>query len=120
MFAIQCLLIIFFLLASSVKVFGWIKPVFEIQLSFFHRYGLNRVAMFLVGVIEASGAMALLIGLINRHEITSTLGATLIAITSLGAMCFHFRFDTIKDAIPSMITLVLSLMVAGPVIYALS
>lgn len=83
--------------ASSVKMFGWVKAIFEPQLAFFHRYGLNRAAMFAVGVIEATGA-------------------SLITLTSIGAMFFHFRFDTWKDAVPSMVTLLLSLIIALPLL----
>ena len=87
MLFIQGLLIAFFLFASSVKMFGWVKVIFEPQLTFFRRYGLNRSIMFIVGIIEATGAMF-----------------------------FHFRFDTVKDAIPSIITLILSVIVAMPMI----
>ncbi|MFA0567806.1 DoxX family protein [Vibrio kagoshimensis] len=119
MLFIQGLLITFFLFASSVKLFGWVKVIFEPQLAFFHRYGLNRLAMFLVGVIEATGAIVMFVGLVTQNPILSVSGAGLIAGTSIGAMFFHFRFDTFKDAIPSIITLGLSTYVMTPAIEVL-
>lgn len=107
---IQGLLITFFLIASSIKIFGWIKPVFEPQLAFFHKYGLNRALMVAVGVIEAIGAIGMLVGIITEESLLNSLGAGLIALTSVGAMYFHFKFDTWKEAIPSMLTLLLSLL----------
>ncbi|MEZ8106090.1 DoxX family protein [Vibrio cortegadensis] len=107
---IQGLLITFFLFASSIKIFGWIKPVFEPQLAFFHKYGLNRALMVAVGVIEAIGAIGMLVGMITEESLLNSLGAGLIALTSMGAMYFHFKFDTWKEAIPSMLTLLLSLL----------
>ncbi|SKC31474.1 hypothetical protein CZ809_00952 [Photobacterium piscicola] len=112
MLFIQGLLIAFFLFASSVKMFGWVKVIFEPQLAFFRRYGLNRSIMFIVGIIEAIGAIMLLIGMIMVSPLISTIGATFIICVSTGAMFFHFRFDTVKDAIPSIITLILSIIVA--------
>ncbi|MDF2152290.1 DoxX family protein [Vibrio sp. CAU 1672] len=114
MLFVQGVLIAFFLFASSIKIFGWLKAVFEPQLTFFHRYGLNRAAMFAVGVIEASGAILMLMGMINASLLLSAIGASFIVITSVGAMYFHFRFDSWKDAVPSMVTLLLSLLVAAP------
>lgn len=116
MLFIQGLLIAFFLFASSVKMFGWVKAIFEPQLAFFHRYGLNRAAMFAVGVIEATGAIVMLVGMFTANPVLSAMGASLITLTSIGAMFFHFRFDTWKDAVPSMVTLVLSLIIAFPLL----
>lgn len=116
MLFIQGLLIAFFLFASSVKMFGWVKAIFEPQLAFFHRYGLNRAAMFAVGVIEATGAVVMLVGIFTANPVLSAMGASLITLTSIGAMFFHFRFDTWKDAVPSMVTLVLSLIIAFPLV----
>lgn len=116
MLFIQGLLIAFFLFASSVKMFGWVKVIFEPQLVFFHRYGLNRAAMFAVGVIEATGAVVMLMGMFTANPVLSAMGASLITLTSIGAMFFHFRFDTWKDAVPSMVTLVLSLIIALPLL----
>ena len=116
MWFVQGLLIAFFLFASSIKIFGWVKPIFEPQLAFFHRYGLNRAAMFAVGLIEATGAIVMLVGLVMASSLVSAVGAGFITLTSLGAMFFHFRFDTWKDAVPSMITLLLSVLVLWPLV----
>ncbi|MUK42996.1 DoxX family protein [Aliivibrio fischeri] len=116
MLLIQGLLIAFFLFASSIKMFGWVKAIFEPQLEFFHSYGLNRAAMFAVGIIEGTGAIILLIGMLTSELVLSGIGASFIMFTSLGAIFFHFRFDTWKDAIPSMVTLVLSFYVVFPVL----
>ncbi|AXY03333.1 DoxX family protein [Vibrio alfacsensis] len=113
---VQGLLIALFLFASSIKVIGWVKPIFETQLAFFHKYGLNRAAMFWVGLVEATGAILMLIGLISANNELSAMGAGLIALTSIGAMFFHFRFDAWKDAIPSIVTLALSVSVVLPVL----
>ncbi|MDD9155237.1 DoxX family protein [Aliivibrio sp. S4TY2] len=116
MLLIQGLLIAIFLFASSIKMFGWVKAIFEPQLAFFHRYGLNRAAMFAVGVIEATGAVVMLVGMFTANPVLSAMGASLITLTSIGAMFFHFRFDTWKDAVPSMVTLLLSLIIALPLL----
>ena len=68
--------------------------------------------MFLVGMIEATGAILMLIGLLSANNLLSAIDASFIVFTSVGAMFFHFRFDTWKDAIPSIVTLLLSLLVA--------
>ncbi|MDH5919201.1 DoxX family protein [Vibrio splendidus] len=114
MMIVQGLLIVFFLFASSIKILGWVKAIFEPQLAFFHKYGLNRVAMFAVGLVEMTGALGMLVGMITEDLLVSALGASLITLTSIGAMFFHFKFDTWKDAIPSMVTLLLSLLLLSP------
>ena len=53
------LLSAFFLFASSIKIFGWQKKVFELQLEMFESYGLNRQIMFLVGCAELFGAIVI-------------------------------------------------------------
>lgn len=108
MFFITILLILFFLFASSIKILAWQNYIFETQLRFFKKYGLNRTYMFLVGLIEFLAAMLLTISLIYDHEITQALGSLGIMSTSIGAIYFHLKFDTIKDAIPALITLTLS------------
>nr|WP_255986076.1 DoxX family protein [Vibrio campbellii] len=72
--------------------------------------------MFLVGLVEVTGATLMLIGLLSANNLISAIGASFIVFTSVGAMFFHFRFDTWKDAIPSIVTLLLSLLVALPLI----
>lgn len=116
MWIIQGLLVAFFLFASSIKILGWVKAIYEPQLAFFHRYGLNRAAMIAVGFVEATGALVMLAGLLLEAPLLGAVGASFITLTSIGAMFFHFRFDTWKDAIPSMITLLLSLALLPPIL----
>lgn len=119
MWIIQGLLVAFFLFASSIKILGWVKAIYDPQLAFFHRYGLNRVAMIAVGFVEATGALIMLAGLLLKATLLGSVGASFIVFTSIGAMFFHLRFDTWKDAIPSMITLLLSLSLLPPLVSTL-
>lgn len=97
------LLSAFFLFASSIKIFGWQKMIFETQLAFFRKYGLNRAVMAFVGVVELFGALALwLPGKAGQVGLLALLG------TSAGAIFFHLRYDTWKDGVPAMVTLALS------------
>ena len=109
MIIITVLLALFFTFARSIKITGWQKFIFETQLTFFNKYGLKRVHMFLVGILELSAAILLLASLIFEHKPLNDLGAVTIALTSIGAIFFHLRFDTIKDAVPAIVTLLLSL-----------
>ncbi|MEH6453587.1 MAG: DoxX family protein [Psychromonas sp.] len=106
---ISALLSAFFLFAGSIKLLGWQKMIFEKQLEFFHSYGLNRQIMALVGTVELFGAITIWL----QSSIFGLLGAMALLGTSLGAICFHLRFDTWKDGIPASVTLILS----GIVIY---
>jgi hypothetical protein len=108
MITITILLTIFFTFASSIKILAWQKYIFETQLSFFKKYGLNRMHMFLIGIIELVAVLTLVSSLIFNYEILNGLGALSLAMTSLGAIYFHLRFDTFKDAIPAIVTLMLS------------
>jgi len=101
------LLSLVFLLASSIKILGWQKKIFETQLKFFISYGLNRQVMMLIGFIELFGAVAIWF----QGSVVGLIGAGCIAFTSIGALYFHFRFDTWKDGIPAMVTLTLSSIV---------
>ncbi|MCG7585575.1 DoxX family protein [Photobacterium sp. OFAV2-7] len=105
--AVTGLLSVFFIFASSIKLFGWQKMIFEKQLAFFHSYGFNRQFMFLVGLAELFGAIAIWF----QGSLLGVLGALALAGTSLGAIVCHLRFDTWKDGIPAMVTLLLSSMV---------
>ncbi|MGF1689482.1 DoxX family protein [Photobacterium japonica] len=105
------LLIAFFVFASSIKLLGWQRFIFDTQLAFFHKYGLNRSFMFLVGLVELTGALLLASYLLSPvHHLLLWAGAGLLGMTSFGALFFHFRFDGWKDAVPAMITLALSLI----------
>ncbi|MEH6452548.1 MAG: DoxX family protein [Psychromonas sp.] len=105
LFTLSILLSIFFVFASSIKILAWQKAIFDIQLTFFISYGLNRQIMFLIGLIELSGVILL-------WSPWTLLGALVIAGTSVGAIFFHLRFDTWKDAIPAIVTLILSSFLA--------
>jgi len=105
---ITLLLSAFFLFASSIKLTGWQKFIFETQLGFFKKYGLNRQMMFVIGVIEFAAAAMLFGSFLLTRDDLNVIGAAGIAFTSVGAMFFHFRFDTWRDAIPSMVTMSLS------------
>ncbi len=94
----------FFLFASSIKIFGWQKTIFEQQLAMFISYGLNRQTMVLVGAIELFGAIAIWF----QNSWVGGFGALALLATSLGAIFFHLRFDTWKQGVPAMITGALS------------
>lgn len=106
---VSILMVMFFVLASSIKTLGWQKKVFEIQLGFFKSYGLNRMIMFLVGLIELTGAALLILALCDiSPEQTQVMGGVILGATSIGALYFHLRFDTWKDGIPAIVTLLCS------------
>ena len=105
---VSVVLILFFSLASSIKIAGWQPFIFDTQLAFFVKYGLQRSHMFAVGVIELTASIALLVALLSSSEVLTQVGAALIALTSVGALYFHLRFDTLKDGIPAVITFALS------------
>ena len=92
-------------MASSLKIFAWQKFVFETQLSFFKKYGITRRDMFLVGLNEMIATILLLFSLIYNSSLFLLIGALIIASTSFGAIFFHLKFDTFKDAIPAILTL---------------
>mgnify|MGYP001446497272 CR=1 FL=1 len=98
---------VLFLFFSSIKIFGWQKIIFSIQMEFMKKYGINRLFYGLIGVIEFTSALMV----IFQGSIIGLLGAAGIAFTSLGAIFFHVRFDTFKDMIPALITLTMSLTI---------
>lgn len=99
------ILIIFFGLVGSIKFVGWHIEMTQNFLGYFERFGLNREIMAFVGAIETFSAVTLI--LYRRHWIAS-YGALGIMITSIGAIGFHFVYDTIADAIPAIATYALS------------
>lgn len=102
-YVIPGLLSAFFLFASSIKLFGWQKLIFDTQLAFFEKYGLNRRIMALVGLVELFGAVTLWFpGWLGMF------GLLALFATSAGAIFCHLKFDTWKDGIPAMVTLSLS------------
>lgn len=94
----------FFLFASSLKILGWQKTIFETQLAMFIKYGLSRQMMFLVGLVELFGSIAIWL----HSSPLGALGALAILGTSSGALICHLIYDSWKDGVPSMITLALS------------
>ena len=109
MIIITILLALFFTFASSIKILAWQKFIFETQLSFFKKYGLTRLHMFAVGLIELTASLLLISSVVINNLLLNGLGAIGILFTSLGAIFFHIRFDTFKDAIPAIVTLLLSI-----------
>lgn len=103
-------LIAFFVFASSIKLFGWQNFIFQTQLGFFKKYGLTRTHMFLVGLIELLGSLCLAVYLFTQIEFWIAMGAGAIFCTSIGALFFHFRFDKFSDAVPAIITGLLSFL----------
>lgn len=106
---IMILLIAFFTLTSSIKIFAWEKNIFTIQLAFFQKYGLNRQILFIVGLIEMFSVLLLAFSFFSSNPLLySKIGASILAITSVGALYCHLRFDTLKAARPAIVTLILS------------
>lgn len=101
------LLSAFFLLASSIKLLGWQKAIFETQLAMFENYGMNRQIMFLVGLVEFFGAVSIWF----QGSWLGALGALALMTTSIGAIFFHLMFDTWKDGVSAVITGLLSAFV---------
>lgn len=108
MLVISLLLISFFMFASSIKIWAWQTLIFETQLSFFKKYGLNRMHMFLVGLVELTASLLLIASLMFSSPVLQLLAASALAFTSVGAIYFHLRFDTVKDAVPALLTLAFS------------
>lgn len=101
---IIALLSAFFLFASSIKIFGWQKFIFETQLEMFIKYGLNRQIMRLVGTVELFGAIAIWF----QTSWLRPLSAFAILGTSIETIGCHVNWDTWKDGIPAMIKAVWS------------
>jgi len=98
----------FFLFASSIKILGWQKLIFETQLAMFIKYGLNRQIMALVGVVELFGAIAIWF----QGSWLGPLGALALLGTSVGAVVCHLIWDTWREGVPAMITGTLAAIVA--------
>ena len=79
------ILTVFFLFASSIKILGWQKKIFETQLAFFHKYGLNRSLMAAVGFVELFGVITL--WLPGGYRL---IGALALFATSAGQFSFTF------------------------------
>ena len=105
---ITALLSIFFLFASSIKILGWQKFIFNTQLAMFIKYGLNRQIMVLAGLAELFGAIAIWF----QDSWIGPLGAVTLLCTSIGAVFCHLIWDTWKEGVPAMITGTLSAFIA--------
>ena len=110
---LSILLSAFFLFASSIKITGWQNYIHTTQMSFFKKYGLTQLHMILIGIIELSAAISLLISNIFNVPTLMIYGALSITIVSSGAIVFHCKYDTIKDAIPAITTLLMSVWLVG-------
>lgn len=108
---LSILLSAFFLFASSIKITGWQNYIHTTQMSFFKKYGLTRLHMILIGVVELSAAISLLVSNILNMPTLMIYGALSITIVSSGAIYFHCKYDTLKDAIPAITTLLMSIMI---------
>lgn len=64
--------------------------------------------MLVIGIGELTASITLVISLTTGNLLLNILGGLGIAFVSLGAIFFHIRFDTFKDAIPAFMTLILS------------
>ena len=102
------LLSAFFLFASSIKILGWQKMIFETQLAMFIKYGFNRQIMAVTGFAELFGAIAIWF----QGSSIGTLGAMALLGTSVGAIGCHLIWDTWKEGVPAMITGTLAAIVA--------
>ena len=83
------LLSAFFLFASSIKIFGRQKMVFETQLAMLESWGFNRQFMLLVGLAELFGSVV-----IWFPGVLGALGPLALLGTSVGAIYCHLRLDT--------------------------
>ena len=98
----------FFLFASSIKILGWQKKIFEVQLAMFVSYGFDRRFMSVVGFVELFGAIAIWF----HSTPLAAFGAAAIMATSFSAIVCHLVYDTWQQGVPAMITLALSTFVA--------
>ena len=101
------LLSAFFLFAGSIKVFGWQKMIFETQLAMMKKYGLNRQILGVIGTAELIASIMIWF----QGSLIGAVGAGIILATSIGALGFHFIYDTWREAVPAAITAPLSAFV---------
>ena len=94
------LLSAFFVFASSIKILGWQKMIFNTQLVMFIKYGMNRQFMVLTGLAELFGSITIWL----QSSWIGTVGALVLLGTSTGAVLCHLIFDTWKEGVPAMIT----------------
>ena len=95
-----------FLFAGTVKLVGWPAGIFDNQMTtYFDAYGISRDLVRMIGVAELFGGMT--IWLHRRHWVGLAGAATLVVVTS-GAIVFHFRYDTAREAVPALVMWLLS------------
>lgn len=99
---------VFFLFASSIKILGWQKFIFETQLAMFIKYGFNRPIMAIIGIVELFGAVSIS----ATGTALGTIGALALLGTSVGAIGCHLIWDTWKEAVPAMVTGTLAAILA--------
>ncbi|RMD67176.1 DoxX family protein [Candidatus Pacearchaeota archaeon] len=113
------LLAVMFGFAGSVKLFGEPRNVFRsLDRGFFRRYGLTRTQVRWIGVFELLGVALLALSFFQKFLII--LGALVLLVISLGALGFHLKHDTIREAAPSIVAVVLSLSLTVSNWYMLS
>ena len=96
-------LTIFFLFSSCVKIVGLPKSRHSAYLYFFKKCGLNQGVLLLVGVLELFGAATLWF-----PNYLGILGVLALCLTSAGMVYCRVYFDTWKNGLVPMATLLLS------------
>lgn len=101
-------LIPLFLFTGSIKLTRWHRDIAAFQLGFMKKYGLNGSIYSMIGVAELAGALGLLL---QGSHVLGTLAAAGLCLLSLGAFCYHLRFDSFQFGMPAMITGILAAVI---------
>ena len=104
-------LIVFFTFGCCVKLLSVPDKILKFQMEFFEVYGLTRLHMYLIGLTELLGIIAMFYSLVAGNPLLAVVGAGAIFITSLGALYFHFRYDEAKHAVPAVLTFLMSSLI---------
>lgn len=104
-------LIVFFTFGCCVKLLSVPDKILKFQMEFFEVYGLTRLHMYLIGLIELLGIVAMFYSLVAGRPPLAFVGAGAIFVTSLGALYFHFRYDEAKYAMPAVVTFLMSVLI---------
>ena len=98
-----------FIFFSTVKIFGVPKNIFTMQKeTYFDNYGISRIQMRLIGLLELFGGMAIWFWA-TQYQWLAQIGMAVLVIVTLGAMSFHARFDSLtKDGMPAIIQFTLN------------
>lgn len=97
-----------FLFTGSIKLTRWHSDIAAFQLGFMKKYGLNGTIYSIIGVAESAGALGLLL---QGNHVLGTLAAAGLCLLSLGAFCYHLKFDSFQFGMPAMITAILSAVI---------